>query len=229
MERMVVLLSGGLNSVVAASRMMTNVELHFLHVDCGQAAAVAERQAAQRICAALAGTLHVAELPRFSGEGGAEGERADAREGAPESASSGAVRPAGAMLTVLGLGRQLALRVGAEDIICGASEVCARADVEAGFGVESAEARHAFFHACSIAFEMGSAMGRRLTLELPFMDASREDIIRTGLRLGAPLHMTWSCHVSGDGPCEKCGGCRSRAAAFEALGQIDPAMAGAGR
>ncbi|RJO64125.1 MAG: hypothetical protein C4523_18840 [Myxococcales bacterium] len=229
MERMVVLMSGGLNGVVAASRMLANVELHFLHVDYGQAAAKSERLAVARISTALAGKLHVADLPRFDrngmpGPGGAvDAKRPTSNERVLET------RPSGVMLAILALAQQLAAQVGAEDIVCGASEACSRSDAEAGFCSPAADGRRAFFHACSIALEMGSPSAKRMSLELPFIDVSREDIIRTGLRLGAPLPMTWSCHAGGEAPCGSCAGCRSRAAAFEMLGLDDPALAAATR
>jgi 7-cyano-7-deazaguanine synthase len=224
MEPLVVLLSGGLNSTVAGSRMMSHVALHFLYLDYGQPAAESELRAAQLISEALAGELYVARLTYE--RGGAESAESAERAAEPSGTEVGMYRrPAGVMLAALGMAQQLAVRVKAEEIVCGASEACSNEDVEAGFGHAEADARHLFYHAGLIAIEMGTPGKRRINLDLPLMDFPRADIIRAGFRLGAPLHLAWSCHHSGAAPCGECQGCRSRAAAFEAVGKDDPQLA----
>lgn len=226
MEPLVILLSGGINSTVAASRMLSHVALHFLYVDYGHPAAASELHAARRISEALAGELHVAELP--CPENGADARQSAQQAPGPAALDHGGFRrPPGVMLAALGLAQRLAFRVRAEEIVCGASEVCSNADVETGYGHAEADARHVFFHAGLIAMEMGTPGKRRMALDLPFMESTRLDVLRTGLRLGAPVHLTWSCLQSGEAPCGKCGGCRSRAAAFEASGQDDPQLVAA--
>ena len=71
------------------------------------------------------------------------------------------------------------------------------------------------------AIEIGS--GNQLTIEAPFVNMAKKDVVREGLRLKVPYHLTWSCYEGGDKPCGKCGTCRDRAAAFAANGVADPA------
>ena len=72
-----------------------------------------------------------------------------------------------------------------------------------------------------LAFE-GS--GKECSLEAPFINSNKADIVKEGLRLGVPYHLTWSCYEGGDKPCGNCGTCIDRQAAFEANGVEDPAQ-----
>ena len=74
---------------------------------------------------------------------------------------------------------------------------------------------------CEAIFE-GS--GRATVLEAPLLYMNKADVVRTGLSLGAPYHLTWSCYEGGNEPCGKCGTCIDRAAAFAANGVADPAL-----
>ena len=79
----------------------------------------------------------------------------------------------------------------------------------------------AFNQSMKAAIEIGS--GNQLTIEAPFVNMAKKDVVREGLRLKVPYHLTWSCYEGGDKPCGKCGTCRDRAAAFAANGVADPA------
>lgn len=226
MEPVVVLLSGGINSTVAAARA-GGAALHFLYLDYGHRAAPAERRAVKQISEALAGTLHVVELTTLT-NGSNNESRADGNvpdDGASATGYPTDRRSSGLMLAMFGLAQQLATRVGATEIVCGASQVCNETDLEADSGQGEPDARHVFLHAALVAMQMALPAKRRLTLDIPFVESKRTDVVQLGFRIGAPLHMTWSCHLSGDAPCEKCIGCKSRATAFAALGHNDPRLA----
>lgn len=80
----------------------------------------------------------------------------------------------------------------------------------------------AFNNAMNTAIYLGS--GKQLSIEAPFVNKTKADVVAEGLRLKAPLHLTWSCYEGGDKPCGLCGTCRDRAAAFAANGIADPAL-----
>ena len=63
---------------------------------------------------------------------------------------------------------------------------------------------------------------RTTVLESPLLYINKAEVVRTGLSLGAPYHLTWSCYEGGDKPCGKCGTCIDRIKAFEANGVEDP-------
>lgn len=69
---------------------------------------------------------------------------------------------------------------------------------------------------------ISSIAGRKFTIELPFENLSRPEVIKLALEMKVPLEKTWSCHYNRDVPCGKCGGCKERRLAFEALGIPDP-------
>ena len=79
-----------------------------------------------------------------------------------------------------------------------------------------------FNHAMNTAIYLGS--GKQLSIEAPFVNKTKADVVAEGLRLKAPFHLTWSCYEGGDKPCGLCGPCRDRAAAFAANGIADPAL-----
>ncbi len=80
----------------------------------------------------------------------------------------------------------------------------------------------AFNNAMRAAIEIGS--GDQLTIEAPFVNWTKAEVVREGLRLGVPYELTWSCYEGGARPCGVCGTCRDRAAAFAANHTTDPAL-----
>lgn len=64
--------------------------------------------------------------------------------------------------------------------------------------------------------------GEQLKVEAPFVGVPKSEVVRTGLELNAPYHLTWSCYEGGDKACGACGTCIDRKKAFEANGVSDP-------
>jgi len=56
----------------------------------------------------------------------------------------------------------------------------------------------------------------------PFMNIDKAALVRSGIELKAPLHLTWSCYCGGDKHCGKCGTCVERREAFVVAGITDP-------
>lgn len=61
-------------------------------------------------------------------------------------------------------------------------------------------------------------------LERPFVGMSKGEIVALGAKLGAPLHLTWSCYNGGNAHCGKCATCIERTAAFREAGLPDPTV-----
>jgi 7-cyano-7-deazaguanine synthase len=65
--------------------------------------------------------------------------------------------------------------------------------------------------------------GRPVQVRTPLVALSKAGIVRRGLDVGAPLHLTWSCYRGGPGPCGTCDSCVLRAKGFAEAGVDDPA------
>ena len=65
------------------------------------------------------------------------------------------------------------------------------------------------------------AEGNPIQIVTPIQHSSKADIVRLGKRLGAPLHLTWSCYEGGEKACGRCDSCRLRLEGFREAGYED--------
>ena len=98
------------------------------------------------------------------------------------------------------------------------------------YGAHADDAAGAAYPDCSIQFvtamnqSIVEGTGGQLRLEAPFVSVSKAEVVRTGLELGVPYELTWSCYEGRDRPCGVCGTCIDRKAAFEKNGVTDPLL-----
>jgi 7-cyano-7-deazaguanine synthase len=59
-------------------------------------------------------------------------------------------------------------------------------------------------------------------LKAPFVDLTKAEIVKLGLRLGVPYEMTWSCYRGEDKQCGRCPTCIERKEAFASNSALDP-------
>ena len=85
-----------------------------------------------------------------------------------------------------------------------------------------ADCRAQFIASMSAAVRIGTY--EKVRLIAPFLCQKKSDVVKVGLELGAPYHLTRSCYERGDKPCGKCATCIDRARAFELNGVKDPAL-----
>lgn len=98
------------------------------------------------------------------------------------------------------------------------------------YGVHSDDAAGNAYPDCSSDFNdainraiyIGS--GKQLTVEAPFVNMTKADVVKTGIELNVPYELTWSCYLGDDKPCGKCGTCIDRQKAFMENGIKDPAI-----
>jgi len=70
------------------------------------------------------------------------------------------------------------------------------------------------------AMELGTY--NQTTLVRPFIDMTKADIAKSGAKLGVDFSKTWSCYKGGETHCGKCGTCVERREAFILAGVEDP-------
>jgi 7-cyano-7-deazaguanine synthase len=63
--------------------------------------------------------------------------------------------------------------------------------------------------------------GKAPRLVAPLVLDSKTDIVHRALRLGVPIHLTWSCYQGADEPCGLCDSCRIRDRALIEAGRPD--------
>ena len=73
-------------------------------------------------------------------------------------------------------------------------------------------------------FEKTAQLGTEssITIEAPFSDLSKSEVIKLGIKLGVPFQLTWSCYLNGKKHCGKCESCVNRKKAFREAGVEDP-------
>lgn len=64
----------------------------------------------------------------------------------------------------------------------------------------------------------------RVALITPFLHLTKAAIVKIGLQLNAPMHLTRSCYAHQGVSCGVCGTCRERLAAFAENGAEDPIL-----
>ena len=98
------------------------------------------------------------------------------------------------------------------------------------YGAHSDDAAGSAYPDCSETFNNAineaiyEGSGKKLKVVAPFVKWNKKDVVKEGLRLNVPYHLSWSCYEGMDKPCGKCGTCIDRAKAFEENGVKDPAI-----
>ncbi|MCK4332295.1 MAG: 7-cyano-7-deazaguanine synthase QueC [Thermoplasmatales archaeon] len=64
--------------------------------------------------------------------------------------------------------------------------------------------------------------GRSIKIEAPLLQLTKSEIIKTGLKLNAPLADTWSCYRGEELACGRCDSCVLRLKGFKDAGVEDP-------
>jgi len=66
--------------------------------------------------------------------------------------------------------------------------------------------------------------GKAIKVFTPLLRKTKSQIIRTGLKLGVPYNLTWSCYKGGARPCGVCDSCVLRQRGFDEAGAEDPLL-----
>ncbi|MHB1744992.1 MAG: 7-cyano-7-deazaguanine synthase QueC [Acidobacteriaceae bacterium] len=83
------------------------------------------------------------------------------------------------------------------------------------------DCRPAYYAAFQKVIETGTRHGN-IQVHTPLIHLKKSEIVRLGLELNAPFHLTWSCYSSQDRACGVCDSCVLRLRAFAEAGVADP-------
>jgi 7-cyano-7-deazaguanine synthase len=84
------------------------------------------------------------------------------------------------------------------------------------------DCRPEYYRAFQNVIREGTRPETKIDIVTPVIQLKKNQIIRRGVDLGAPLHLTWSCYQSDDAACGVCDSCLLRLKAFEEAGIRDP-------
>jgi len=84
------------------------------------------------------------------------------------------------------------------------------------------DCRPEFFSAFEKMIELGTKPETNIKIETPVIHLSKAEIIKNGIELNAPLHLTWSCYQNEVEACGVCDSCALRLRGFQKAGVEDP-------
>ncbi len=219
----VVLLSGGMDSCVTAAIACERYgagKIAALHASYGQRTQARERRAFTDV-ADFYGISErlVVQLDHFRAIGGSA--LTDQKIAVPED-QLGIRGPDGDIPVTyvpfrnahfLSVAVSWAEAIGAEAVYIGAV-----AEDSSGYP----DCRPEYYRAFQELVRAGTRPETRIEIVTPVITLKKSEIVRRGVELGAPLHLTWSCYQSEDAACGACDSCLLRLRAFAEAGVADP-------
>jgi 7-cyano-7-deazaguanine synthase len=215
----IVLLSGGMDSCVTAAIAKQTHRLALLHVSYGQRTERRERRCFEEIADFYEARARlVIRLDSLAQIGGSA--LTDKNIAVPESGDALAAH-AGIPNTYMPFRNAhfLSAAVSWAEVI-GASAIFIGAVAQDSSGYP--DCRPEYYRAFANLIREGTRPETRIEIATPVIWMRKNEIIRRGIELGAPLEHTWSCYQYEDEACGMCDSCRLRLQAFAEAGVPDP-------
>jgi len=212
----VALVSGGMDSCVAAAIAAVEYRLAFLHVNYGQRTENRELQAFIHLANHYQAVSRlVVSLDHLSAIGGSSltdlampvAPANLSRRGIPTSYVP--FRNASILAAAVSWGEVL----GAKAVVVGAVE-----EDSSGYP----DCRREFFEAFENLIRTGTKPSTNIHVLTPVIGMSKAEIVLRGVALKAPFHLTWSCYEREDLACGRCDSCALRLKGFSVAGFTDP-------
>ncbi|WP_405297992.1 7-cyano-7-deazaguanine synthase QueC [Methanobrevibacter sp.] len=215
MKKAISVFSGGLDCTVATSVFDEEYEIHAITFDYGQKAVKQEINASKSICEKMGWSHEVIDLPWLSNISTSSlntdaeipelGEdELDDLDKSSETASNVWVPARNTVFTSIAL--SYAESIGAEIIIVGWN-----GEEGATFPDNSKQYMEKF----NELIDVGSP--DKIRIEAPAIDLNKEEIVELGIKVGAPMELSYSCYKGDDKPCGVCESCVRRKRAFKKL------------
>lgn len=208
--RALVVCSGGLDSVVAATSMVRQgYDVQLAHFTYGSRAEEPEGWAIEEVAAHLGVTLNLLPMSIYD-EGDSPLLQKDSKiAGGEEGAEFAHEWVPARNLVMLALATAFAEAKGFDYIVLGNNleEAGAYPDNEPEFINRFNDL---------LPFAVGD--GKRIRVLMPVGNMMKHEIVALGHEIDAPLHLTWSCYRDGELHCGTCGPCHMRRTAFRING-----------
>lgn len=202
----VVVASGGLDSCIAAAVAAQTYRTAMFHVQYGQRTAERELEAFHAIADAIGASFRlVIPMTHFALIGGSAltdpGQPVPARTDPSIPATYVPFRNANLLAAAV----SWAEVIGAETIYTGINQVD-----WSGYP----DCTQDFLDAFNRLAAEGTRPETHIRVVAPLMNLAKHEIVALGLKIGAPLHLSWSCYQNCEKACGVCDSCRLRLEGF---------------
>ena len=213
----VILVSGGMDScVTAAMAVADSDEVAFLHISYGQRTEARERKAFNDIADHYGVTerldVSIEYLAKIGGSS-----LTDANIEITEADLKSTKIPTSYVpfrnANMLSIATSWAEVIGATAIYIGAV-------FEDSSGYP--DCRPEFYAAFQQTINTGTKPDTHIEIRTPIIELTKAEIVKKGIELGAPLHLTWSCYRAEEFACGTCDSCALRLRGFTQAGVLDP-------
>lgn len=216
MSKAIVLVSGGLDSLVSAAVAARDCgELNFLHVRYGQRTQKKELESFEAICRHYAPkraeVISWDWLARIGGSSLIDTNMQIPAQDPTDEIPSTYVPFRNANLLCAAVAWAEVLE--ASSVYIGAVE-----EDSSGYP----DCREVFFQAFEKTVETGTKNLIPIKIVTPVLHLGKAEIVKLGTELGAPFELSWSCYLSNEEACGECESCRLRLKAFAQAGHKDP-------
>ena len=211
----VVLMSGGMDSCVTAAIAARDYRLAALHASYGQLTEARERRAFDEIADFYGiGERLVVEQSYLGRIGGSAltDSGIHLREADLESTAIPTSYVPFRNAHFLSAAVSWAEVIGAEKIFIGAVE-----PDSSGYP----DCRPLYYRIFNRLIEAGTRPETHLEVLTPLIHLRKHEIVKKGIELGAPFHLSWSCYRNSEEACGTCDSCALRLRAFEQAGVED--------
>lgn len=213
----VVLLSGGMDSVVCATLAARDTDAAALHVSYGQRTEERERRAFQQICHRLGINRRMVVRNEVLGQIGGSA-LTDAAIEVPEAQEQIGQGNIPVTYVPFRNAHFLAAAVSWAEVL-DASQIYIGAVEQDSSGYP--DCRPAYYQAFNEVIRAGTREGK-IGIVTPLIALRKAEIVKLGLKIGAPFGLSWSCYSREDAACGVCESCVLRLRAFAEAGAQDP-------
>ena len=213
----IVLVSGGMDScVTAAIANAESEEVAFLHISYGQRTEARERRAFNDIADYYGVKKRLDVSIEYLAQIGGSSLTDEKIAVSPADLESTEIPTSYVPFrnaNMLSIAVSWAENIGADAIYIGAV-----AEDSSGYP----DCRPEFYKAFQEVIETGTKPETHIDIRTPIIHLSKDEIVKKGIELNAPLHLTWSCYRNEDFACGTCDSCALRLRGFERAGIEDP-------